>query len=85
MTLPNERSRAILNAREFLRSLLDPKQTPKVPRAIRRAAGNVLKHYPRSFDLIRASKKFKDTLDADVFSKDIEKLTEEVTARNEKT
>lgn len=51
MTLPNERLRAIIYARDFLRSLLDPKQTPKIPRAIRREAYYRLKHFPGEFDL----------------------------------
>jgi hypothetical protein len=51
VTLPNERTRAVHNAREFLRSLLDPKKTPKVPKSIRREAYYVLKHFPSDFDM----------------------------------
>jgi hypothetical protein len=51
MTLPIERTYAISNAREFLRSLLDPKQTPRVPKKIRSIARSVLKHYPSNFDM----------------------------------
>lgn len=57
MTLPNERYRAVNNAREFLRSLLDPKQTPKVPKAIRQQAYWVLKHYPGEYDMVQAADK----------------------------
>jgi hypothetical protein len=46
MTLASERENALLWAREFLRELLDPKKTPRVPREIRRRARSVLKHYP---------------------------------------
>jgi hypothetical protein len=46
MTLPNERLRALDNTKRFLRALLDPKKTPKVPRAIREEAYRCLKHYP---------------------------------------
>jgi hypothetical protein len=49
MTLPDERTRALLYAQEFLRRLLDPKQTPKVPRAIRDEAYRVLRHYPGKY------------------------------------
>lgn len=63
MTLPNERSLAVVNARKFLLDLLDPKKTPKVPKAIRRQACNILRHYPNTFDLIRSAKKFKDIFD----------------------
>jgi hypothetical protein len=46
MTLPEEEARAIAQVRTFLFSLLDPKQTPKVPKAVRQQARRVLKHYP---------------------------------------
>jgi hypothetical protein len=46
MTLPEEEARAIAQVRTFLFSLLDPKQTPKVPREVRQQARRVLKHYP---------------------------------------
>ena len=46
MTLPEEEARAIAATRTFLYDLLDPKQTPRVPRAIRQRARRVLKHYP---------------------------------------
>ena len=46
MTLPNERINAIKRTREFLRDLLNPKKTPKVPKCIRQQASDCLKHYP---------------------------------------
>jgi len=46
MTLPYEEVYALERTREFLRKLLDPKQTPRVPRAIRKEAGTCLRHYP---------------------------------------
>jgi len=51
MTLPVERSRAIWNTREFLRSLMDPKITPRIPKMIRRQARWLLKHYPTDLDM----------------------------------
>lgn len=62
MTLPHERHRAILNAREFLLSLLDPKRTPRVPREIRLRARSALKHYPHNHELqtLRNHPLFKD-------------------------
>lgn len=53
MTLPDERLRALRSAREFLLALLTPSETPKVPRAVRRWASRVLKHYPGQFDIDR--------------------------------
>ena len=46
MSLPQEEWRAIANVRRFLYDLLDPKKTPRVPRAIRQEARRVCKHYP---------------------------------------
>ena len=46
MTLPEEEARAIAMTRTFLYALLDPKQTPRVPREVRQRARRVLKHYP---------------------------------------
>ena len=54
MTIPVERTRAVLNTRQFLFDLLDPKTTPKVPRAIRQRASRCLRHYPGEYDLMRA-------------------------------
>lgn len=53
MTLPSERRRAIENTRDFLRALLDPKQTPGIPRETRRKAYWCLKHYPSEYDMSR--------------------------------
>lgn len=64
MTLPDERTRAVQKARRFLRSLLDPKKTPRVPKQIRKEAYYVLKHFPGDLDLIIVA-----TLSPDSFAK----------------
>lgn len=51
MTLPDERTRAIHAARELLLDLLNPAATPRVPRAVRKRAGSVLRHYPWPADM----------------------------------
>ena len=51
MTMPHEERWALENTRKFLRDLLNPKTTPKVPKAIRNEASRCLKHYPMSFHL----------------------------------
>lgn len=51
MTLPDERYRALINTRDFMRSLLDRLATPRVPLVIRRQARSCLKHYPWESDL----------------------------------
>jgi len=56
MTIPVERTRAVLQTRSFLFDLLDPKQTPRVPREIRQRAARMLRHYPWWLDLDDAAK-----------------------------
>lgn len=46
MSLRYEQYRALIYARDFLRALLDPKQTPRVPRRVRAEACRCLRHYP---------------------------------------
>lgn len=55
MTLPDERFRAVIGARNLLQDLLDPKKTPRVPKSVRQRALDVLRHYPSYWDLDRAS------------------------------
>jgi hypothetical protein len=51
MTVPNERTQAVIYTEQFLQDLLDPKKTPRVPRAIRQRAGRLLRHYPGEFHM----------------------------------
>ena len=61
MTLPDERTRAVLTTRQFLVDLLDPQKTPKVPRSIRVRAALVLRHYPSPYDMEKTIAKCQDT------------------------
>jgi len=54
MTVPIERKQAVNRTREFLMDLLDPKKTPKVPKAIRERAYRCVKHYPHEFEMEEA-------------------------------
>lgn len=56
MTLPDERTRAVIYTRKFLRDLLQPKITPRVPREVRDRAANLLRHYPWDLHISLASK-----------------------------
>jgi hypothetical protein len=56
MTLPNERRNSIIWTRDFLRSLLDPKETPGIPKKIRQRAHSLLRHYPSEYEMERAKK-----------------------------
>lgn len=60
MTLPDERYNALLRSRDFLRDLLDPKKTPRVPKAVRTQAYYCLKHFPWEMHLEELSKKLPD-------------------------
>lgn len=53
MTLPHEEKNAILLAKDFLMKLLDPKETPRVPRDVREYARRVLRHYPGEWQVNR--------------------------------
>lgn len=51
MSTLEEEIYALQRCKEFIYSLLDPKQTPKVPKEIREKARNVVKHYPIMVDV----------------------------------
>jgi hypothetical protein len=51
MTTPNERTRAVLETREFLQELLDSIATPGCPEEIRLQASKLLRHYPKETEL----------------------------------
>jgi len=51
MTIPSERTRAVNYTYDFLRDLMDPKKTPRVPKDIRVRAGRLLRHYPGRWDM----------------------------------
>jgi len=51
MTLPDERTRAIQYARQFLTDLVHPHKTKKIPLEIRKRARSVLKHFPGELDM----------------------------------
>ena len=59
MTLPIERTNAVLNVERFLMDLRDPKKYPRVPRGVRQEAGSLLKHYPRKFDMMDPAESFE--------------------------
>ena len=59
MTLPDERYRAVKWAGEFLQRLAGG-DIPRVPKAVRQEARNILRHYPSSWDLHRAAEAAPD-------------------------
>jgi len=65
MTLPDERFRSIKYAQDFLRDLLDPKVTPKIPKHIRKRAYSILKHFPHQYEMEQAAKVLPDIFEVD--------------------
>lgn len=55
MTLPDERYRAVEQARRLLLELCDPKLTPRVAAGIRDRARGALRHFPSTWDMDRAA------------------------------
>jgi hypothetical protein len=51
MTMPNERTRALLFAYDLLNDLCAPAKTPGVPAEVRDRALHVLRHYPDRFEI----------------------------------
>lgn len=51
MTLPVERTQAVLRVERFLMDLRDPKKYPRVPKAVREEAQRLLRHYPSQYNM----------------------------------
>ena len=68
MTLPDERYRAVMWASRFLQDLAhDRKKYPRIPKQVRQEAYSILRHFPSSWDMQRASHSAPD-----VFAETIE-------------
>jgi hypothetical protein len=79
MTLPDERYRAVMWAKRFLREVAtDRKKYPRIPSAVRKEAFSILRHYPNDWDMDRASENSPE-----VFQKRMEPLTRMVMAYEE--
>ena len=60
MTLPIERTNAVLNVERFLMDLRDPKKYPRVPRAVREEAQRLLRHYPSKYNMKYIADSFEE-------------------------
>ena len=60
MTLPIERTNAVLNVERFLMDLREPKKYPRVPRAVRQEAGRLLRHYPSQYHMAYIKESFEE-------------------------
>ena len=73
MTLPYERTRAVLQTEQFLMDLLVPSVTPGVPKLVREEAGRLLRHYPTELEMEMVAEresKITDPLAIQVFGHD---------------
>ena len=60
MTLPLERTQAVLRTEKFLLKLCIPKESPGVPKEIREEAGRLLKHYPSEYNFRYLEESFEE-------------------------
>ena len=51
MTMPSERTQAVLRTERFLLALRDPNKYPRVPKAVREEASRLLRHYPSKYHM----------------------------------
>ena len=59
MTLPVERTNAVLRTEKFLLDLIDPKKTPRVPKSVRQEAIRCLRHYPSQYNMMYIEDSFE--------------------------
>ena len=60
MTLPIERTNAVLNVERFLMDLRDPKKYPRVPKVVREEASRLLRHYPSKYNMKYIADSFEE-------------------------
>ena len=68
MTMPYERTHAVIHAVEFLTRLVSPYNKngiKKIPKEVRQEALRVLRHFPRPFDIYAAAQCAPDVFDPD--------------------
>jgi len=60
MTLPNERTRSVLHARDFLLRLASPYGggLKRIPKDVRDEARRLLRHYPSAVDMMYVNHSF---------------------------
>ena len=59
MTMPSERTQAVLRTERFLLDLRNPKKYPRIPKAVREEASRLLKHYPSQLDMMYIEESFE--------------------------
>lgn len=59
MTIPSERTNAVLRVERFLMDLRNPKKYPRVPKAVRQEASRLLRHYPTQYNMMYIDESFE--------------------------
>ena len=60
MTIPLERTCALIETKSFLLKLVDTKRLPRVPKSVRQHAECLLRHFPSYSDIDQAHKALPD-------------------------
>jgi len=60
MTLPIERTNAVLRTEKFLMELCDPKKYPRIPKSVREEAHRLLRHYPSKYNMKYIADSFEE-------------------------
>ena len=60
MTIPYERTRALIETKLFLLNLVDKEQLPHIPDSVRQHADYLLRHYPSYADIELAHRALPD-------------------------
>ena len=63
MTLPDERYRALKQAKKLLEELCDPGKTPRVPSIVRDRARGALRHFPQDWEIDKMADTCPELLD----------------------
>ena len=68
MTTPDERYKAIKQAKKLLEELCDPGRTPRVPSLVRDRARGALRHLPSDFEIDQITTGCPELLDKQTFT-----------------
>ena len=60
MTIPYERTRALIETKSFLLNFVDTRRLPRVPKSVRQHAEYLLRHYPSYEDIELAHRALPD-------------------------
>ena len=63
MTLPDERYRALKQAKKLLEELCDPGRTPRVPSLVRDRERGALRHFPSDYEIDKMAEDCPELLD----------------------